>query len=168
MERLPDAPICLRTNGTMLDDSPDIDWIIGHCAEAWVTIYEQTNIGALNRICSRYPHVHIVREPFDNRMAENFEPIYNPKKTYCIRPRYELDIDYYGNGRICCGDWRGELEFGNVIIDGYEPFLQKWLVLRERLWELLNPITPESWQNLPRICKLCLNRTPVMGGSLCE
>lgn len=167
MKRLPEARFCLRINGALPGDE-DADYIISRAEEVWATIYPQTDIEELRRLCIKYGQVRTELFNFDNRLAEDFEPYYNPKKPYCRRPHYELDVDYYGNGLICCGDWRGEMSWGNILVDNYADFISKWKKLREYLWKLLNPITPESWARLPRVCRLCLNRIPVMGGSLCE
>ncbi len=166
MIQLPEARFSLRTNGVLLDDSPECRWLIEHSEEVWVTVYPETNRGMLDKITARHGNVYTIPHRFDNRIAEDVPTAYNPRQAACIRPRFELDVDYYGNGRLCCGDWRGEIAFGNIKTDSHDAFLRAWYAARDPLAALLNPITPESYERLPHICKLCLARTPELGGPL--
>jgi hypothetical protein len=121
---------------------------------------------ALDLLQAKHGNIHTLAYGFDNRIRESVRTAYNPRQAACIRPRFELNIDHYGHGHICCGDWRGEMSFGNIKTDSYDAFLRAWYAVRDPLAALLNPITPESYERLPAICKLCLARTPELGGPL--
>lgn len=166
MRRLPEARFSLRTNGALLEDDADCRWIIERCEETWVTVYPQTNMAAVKAMGRVHSRIYATPYRFDNRIAEDLTPAYNPRQKACIRPRFEFDIDYYGNGHVCCGDWRGALEFGNIKADDYGDIIRSWRATAGSLAALLNPLTAEGYELLPPICKLCLARTPELGGRL--
>lgn len=73
--------------------------------------------------------------------------------TPCYRSYKEFIIDYYGNVHLCCMDWKGNVNLGNIhtkdIMDIYYEFI--------RLRKLIssNPMNDNS----PDICKRCIGKT---------
>lgn len=161
MKALPEAKFSLMTNGMFLDETPECGWIISHCKDVVVTVYEQTNVGIVDLLCIRYEQMRKWAGGLDDRINENIIPVYRSDITHCGRPNFDLTIDYYGNGHICCGDWRGEINIGNIKTDCYEKFLSKWNIIRN---ELSKPINEINYKDLPRVCKLCFARTPHVSG----
>lgn len=53
---------------------------------------------------------------FDGRLADwRANPI---NHAPCFRPLIEFIVDDWGNGRMCCQDWRGDIPLGNVRDEG--------------------------------------------------
>jgi len=51
------------------------------------------------------------------------DKVYSP----CYRPSIiELPIDYYGNLHLCCSDWDGIVNIGNISTDDFDSILNKW------------------------------------------
>jgi hypothetical protein len=45
------------------------------------------------------------------------EELKEPKKKYCTKPFRFLNIDWKGNGILCCNDYYSQTNFGNVASD---------------------------------------------------
>jgi MoaA/NifB/PqqE/SkfB family radical SAM enzyme len=48
----------------------------------------------------------------------------------CHRPFYELVIDYFGNGHICCSDYKGTSNIGNVWDNDLQHILTEYVKIR--------------------------------------
>jgi len=157
MQRLPGANFSMWTNGVLLEETPECIWIIEHCAEVMVTKYPQTNIRALNSLGAKFNQIKTQPGILDNRADEKVTPRYQPHLS-CGRPNFDFLIDYYGNGHMCCGDWRGEIILGNIKIDNYGDILLRW---EESRAMLMRPMTEEVYRELPKVCKMCLVRMSI-------
>lgn len=76
----------------------------------------------------------------------------------CYRPDFEMIIDYHGNLRLCCGDWAGEFQIGNILEDPFEIVLSNWDDLRKK-------IDTPNFDALPQTCKDCVSRSPNVSGN---
>jgi len=76
------------------------------------------------------------------------------KSDPCGRPYKELVVDYYGNGHLCCMDWKGVVDLGNVVTDGFKSVVDKFVKIRETI--SCDPMSKDA----PIICQKCANKTP--------
>jgi len=162
LDQVPRGKFSLWTNGLYLDRVTDD--FLKRFVHVMVTIYPETPIDQLERVMN-HTNVTFQRANLDGRYREDITPRFNPAVTKCNRLDWELIVDYYGQGHICCGDWRGEIEIGNIQIDRLETFFDKWIYEKRRLERVLFNITPASFEKgsdveIPDVCKLCLTRSP--------
>lgn len=139
-EKVPDAQFCLWTNGTILPDRiSDLSifssiWVSNYAGRDWKTILAPT--GA---------EIHIQDGKLDGRK----ESLSRANDRRCLRPYNELVIDAYGNGHLCCADWRGEIHLGNVITEGFSAVADQYLLLRNQVAK--DPLPKDA----PAFCRLC-------------
>lgn len=51
----------------------------------------------------------------------------------CYRPRtIEMPINYFGDVRMCCGDWRGDVRVGNIMRDSHADILAAWIDVMDK------------------------------------
>jgi len=107
----------LWTNGSCEEDLSFFD-------EVFITEYEET--GECTKKIEFQPDDRI--KIYDTEIDED-------KKLYpCYRLSHiELPIDYFGDIHICCSDWRGEIEIGNIITDNFEFILANWKDITKRV-----------------------------------
>jgi len=160
ISRLPEANFSLWTNGLLLSGDYRKNTFLNAFEDVMITVYPFTNRNTVANTMIHYPNVRVQEAHLDNRKTEDIEPKFNPKITSCHRPDWELIIDYYGNGHVCCGDWKAEMRIGNILNTPYQEFIDNWKKWRDRLSQNWNE---ETYKLLPNVCKLCLTRTPVMG-----
>ena len=96
----------------------------------------------------------------DNRTLENVNFTWLLKNPSCFRTDWELITDYFGFGHCCCGDWKGEINIGNLKTDGPDAYLSKWMKQRSFLKDSQPWDTKEKFEALPAICQICKMRTP--------
>lgn len=136
----PQAEFILWTNGTLIDAvvSPSelsafsSIWISNYIGADWFWIKEHVK------------DVHVVSGQLDDRKTTGRENL-----ERCLRPYNELIIDAYGNAHLCCADWKGECDLGNVHKDGFECVVAKFAGVRKLVSESPLP------QSAPAICKTC-------------
>jgi hypothetical protein len=120
-----------------------------------VTYYWPQDYHWLKFIRRRDPRVHAYPGNLDDRLREDVTPAAKPSIRGCQRIDFELTIDYFGNGRLCCSDWRNELQFGNIQVDPFPEIALRWNAIRAPLRDWT-----KNWDDVPRVCKLCVVRTP--------
>jgi hypothetical protein len=157
VDLLPNNLFSLWTNGILLKKE-DEKWL-GKFTDVMITLYDgfYENIDFIYYLLSNFPNVRCQLEDFDDRKNELITPKYNPQIWHCNRPNWELVIDYYGNGHICCGDWKGELKIGNIKTMPYDEFLNNWIKVKTLT---LRPWTEDTFKDIPRICQICTTRSP--------
>jgi hypothetical protein len=160
IDRLPDARFSLWTNGLLLSGDYRKNVFLKAFDDVMITIYPYANLTTLANIRLHYPNVRFQEAHLDNRKDEDIKTEFNPCITKCARPDWELIIDYYGNGHVCCGDWKAEMKIGNILNMDYNEFIRNWKSWRDTLSKEWNE---ETYKFLPEICKICLARTPIMG-----
>lgn len=158
VDALPEAKFSLWTNGVYLSPNSRRNSFLKKFTDVMVTIYPHSNLRALANLKLNYPHVRFQTANLDAR-RNDVNPQFNPHITRCNRPWWELIVDYYGNGHVCCGDWKGEIKIGNIKTDDYDVFIRSWEKVVTSLSKTWNA---ESFSSLPRICQVCTTRTPGM------
>jgi len=157
MEDLPEANFSLWTNGIGLHRDPRKNRYLRRFKDVMITIYPHADVQTLSNCKLHYPHIRFQTGNLDGRAREDIKTEYNPRFNRCNRPEWELIIDYYGNGHVCCGDWKAEIWIGNIKNDPYSEFIAAWERAKRgllRQWDAL------SYNDLPEVCKLCLARSP--------
>jgi len=164
MNLIPRGKFSLWTNGLYMKQASDA--FLNRFVHIMVTIYPETPVDQLERVMGpNHTNVVFQRANLDGRAREDITPRFNPRITRCNRPDWELIIDYYGEGHFCCGDWRAEIEIGNIQVDKLETFFDKWVYKKRKLARVLSHVTPASFEKgndgeIPDVCKLCLTRSP--------
>jgi len=147
----PEVKFMLLTNGTLLpaDLTPFkvFDWI-------GVTDYGHEQTPNPERLLALYDTVgmgHYTPEPrgvfvhtakLDRRMRGLGV---DRSDAPCVYPFKDLTIDFYGNAHLCCFDWRGQANLGNVLLDSIPVVLKRWeAVMRSISGQKMTPDAPES------------------------
>ena len=134
----------LWTNGTLLDEiDPERLKIFNKII---ISNYSKRNWDHLQSIV---PDLKILRGYLDNRIHKK-----RRTRKRCLRLFTEMIIDYYGNYRVCCGDFMGTTLSMNTR-HGFDKIIKKHKELRS-----LIAVEPQS-EKVPNICKTCsiLGRT---------
>jgi len=154
-EFAPELKFMITTNGTCFpeDMSPlkIFDWI-------GVTNYrdlETPNEEKLDELRNLIgegtwdpPHgLFVTNGRLDRRIESNIgvERLHTP----CLYPFKDLAIDYYGNCHICCFDWLGRANVGNILIDGVAGCMYNWERIVRSI--TISPMTDDA----PDVCKCC-------------
>lgn len=86
------------------------------------TLHDPSVEGRLRDITGGLPNVEIAQPYYDTRTD-----IYRPgpvSKGTCIRPaKIELPVNYGGNVRLCCADYRGTVSLGNIELEDHDRIL---------------------------------------------
>lgn len=149
--------VSLWTNGALLNYEKHLG-IIQLCHDVMITKYPYIKYD--ERILA-LPNVRTQEANLDGRIKEIIKPVYSPHHKRCGRPNWELIIDYHGFGHMCCGDWRGEIEIGNILTDDPHLFLHRWNYHRENI-NVMQPWDEGTFTDLPFICQECLTRSPII------
>tara|TARA_Y100000310_G_C20675939_1_gene813037 strand:+ start:2286 stop:3056 length:771 start_codon:yes stop_codon:yes gene_type:complete len=135
--------VSLLTNGTYLDENLDN---LKHFERISISNYQRKDWSYIKKFMKKDGDLIIGTEFLDQR-KNNFDV--DDNLSPCYRPFVELVIDYYGNGHICCMDWKGDIKLGNVQKDGIEHVISQYIKVRGQV--LLSPMAEEA----PSICKKC-------------
>lgn len=138
MERIPKARYVLWTNGTIQPK----DSRIGLFEQVHCTDYTGVDRGyyADCKNVTVYPF-----KGFDGRIEDAFDSQLPVRRRSCRRQHVELILDAWGFARLCCQDWRGEVEIGNIWENSYS-------TLAARRWDLIQ----DMWQGrYPERCRRC-------------
>lgn len=147
------ANFSLWTNGLLLPrESLEQLEFLKLFKEVVITNYDNYDYST---IMKHYNNIRLNVVNLDDRL-EQPEEIIDIKNLKCDRATFELIIDYYGNGHICCGDYENNLKIGNIKYITFTVFLNNWYNLKNKL----NNWDSENYGEIPDICKLCNTRTP--------
>jgi len=64
--------------------------------------------------------------------------------TPCARPMHDMEINYYGNVRMCCIDYRGSMKIGNICRDPAQIVIESFIKTAQ-----------EAAKGTPPICSKC-------------
>ena len=139
----------LWTNGLLLAEHHSI---LDRFHTIHVTDYQLPDNPDFQKLMAEHPTVNwIIRNINLDDRIEISEPI--RETVSCTRPEYlELPIDYYGNIHLCCYDWRGDTQIGNII-DRELPEIIHSSTFQSVLVALKGGADP------PSICKSCRHPT---------
>lgn len=143
-EHNPFAKFCLWTNGTKLKENEDK---LKHFEKIVITNYKKENFDWVKKLCA---DVTVDFWGFDDRAQQKKSDCL----TSCWRAYNELIFDYYGNAHICCIDFRGEVELGNLMNDDIKSIVENFQ--RER--ELVYGDGQKMSSGAHRFCKTCAMR----------
>lgn len=138
----PSAKFLLWTNGTLIDET-NVDKLAVF-NKIVITNYQNRDFGFVRQVCE---NVVVNFWGFDDR-AENSD---KPDKKFCVRPYNELIFDYHGHAHICCIDFRGEVELGNLFFDDLDEIIEKYQSAREKCQGDLENMSPDA----PLFCQHC-------------
>lgn len=82
-------------------------------------------------------------------MDDRLIPLTNEDLRCCHRPFYELVIDYFGNGHICCSDYKGTSNIGNVWDNTLTEIVDRYVKIRTAIAKSPLQVTDLD------ICKWC-------------
>ena len=140
VQRYPNM-ISLWTSGILFQPSHWKDKeIIEKCHDVMVTRYDGVSIPDL----SMFPNVRFQDYELDNRTGS----VGYKFLEHCNRPDWEIILNYRGYINMCCGDWKGEIQIGNAIIEDHHTLLHRW---NQKRIEINN-------RRFPQACKKCLGR----------
>jgi hypothetical protein len=141
-EEVPDARFCLWTNGTRmpadLSELKIFDTI-------WVSNYRRTKWDFLRQ---HVADMHVLGGVFDTRTDGSTRI----SGSRCLRPFNEFILDHYGNGRLCCMDWRAKVPLGNVWEVRLRSIVERFVAIRNKI--MWTPID----ENAPAVCRACAYR----------
>ncbi len=152
--RVPDVKFTLWTNGTLLtQETPGLHFL----DQIWISNYQHRTWDWLEfadpKIVNR---VVVMPGHLDGRRKRAGVV----SREQCLRPYSELIIDHYGNGHLCCMDWKGECPLGNIrkpwsFRDVVETFQY------ERWFAAQGPVADGDRRSPlpPRVCESCPGHT---------
>jgi len=126
--QVPEAGFLLWTNGTILPDNlKDLSIF----SKIVVTAYREHDWNSMRRIAGL--NVLTAGVAFDARLSPPAGD-----SAFCLRPFVELVVDYQGNGRLCCVDWKrpargGDEDLGNVQQASFREVAGRFLRLRDQI-----------------------------------
>lgn len=145
---VPESRFILWTNGTIRPE----DQRIAMFEQVYCTDYFNAH-DVLKEYFRHSPTVSIFPARFDNRLAKPSAAFHSASP--CRRPLIECIIDTCGRMRMCCQDWRGEIEIGSIWDDTFTTLL-------ERRMEILKRICgKEMTDDAPVRCLRCQARTGI-------
>jgi hypothetical protein len=101
----------------------------------------------VSRLVALHPNIAVDPKPeLDARMQD--VPRLNADRR-CRRMWDELIIDFYGNGHICTGDWRGAVPIGNVWSESFADIVTNYMSIRARISQ--EPMAEDA----PGFCRHC-------------
>lgn len=114
----------LWTNGTLIRED-DLAWI-ERFDSVWITDHDRERRALYQRLVNKFPgRVHLKCGGHDDRLTVYSTPA--KRCMPCWRPTVtEMIVDYVGDLHLCCTDWRGECQIGNVRRDNHAELLDRW------------------------------------------
>lgn len=136
----PGAKELLWTNGVLINNGVEA---------ARLRYFHKINITRhveldYDAICRQLPQAKVISGRLDRRLTPTAH-----HTIPCRRIFREVVVDYYGNWRLCCGDWQGTAVCLNAHTSGMGAIVDEYLRLR--------PLISASPQptGLPEICYTC-------------
>lgn len=114
------------TNGDMLTDDLMISLIEKGFTHLTITDYEEKPQDRLKALARKYPLHAMLRHQDDFKKINKAGAVLDHKTTSekpCLRPAYQLVINWNGDVVLCCNDFYGKFKFGNV---NTQPLLEIW------------------------------------------
>lgn len=144
---VPESRFLLWTNGELIQSD---DTELGIFETINISNYFGKDFGFVNKLAP-YSYVCDFDAKLDGRLNIQGEESDNP----CFKMFNEIIFDFYGNVRICCMDWKGNVRIGNINTYPLE-------ILVERFNEVRNQIVPVMKPTAPLTCRRCNMRQGMM------
>lgn len=128
--KYPDTKFVLWTNGSLLDKG----------SRAWLPLFYQISVSLYNdrdtinapSVCEGIPGSVCNPAPHDAR--KHIYDITPNNAGGCRRPRdIEMIINYYGNLRMCCSDFRGHVCQGNIMKEDHDLLIKMWFEMADKV-----------------------------------
>lgn len=149
MERIkaevPQARFCLWTNGTLIGRMVQPEEL-SVFEDVWVSNYAGVDWQEI--LGKHVKRVHVL----DGRLDGRRDPLSRDNMTGCMRPYNEFILDNYGNCHLCCADWKGTTNLGNVFVNGFDGVAGRFFEMRRQVRK--NPMPGD----VPELCKRCTIR----------
>lgn len=142
----PESRFFLNTNGNFIHKHLDKMY---YFSTINLSNYEGKNWDWLKEHLHKNASLRVFDFGLDSR-KENFKNYRDTKP--CNRPYKEFIIDYYGNAHLCCMDWKGQVELGNVVKGDFKMIFDKFVDYRKK-------IGSDPMDDAPDICKKCIGKS---------
>ena len=130
----------LWTNGRLLTEAC-LNWI-PEFSRIEITKHDAADIPRLQQLTHGYIQIHFHEESHDDRLQVYDNTVTN--KGGCVRPStIELPVNYYGQVRLCCTDYRGTVSIGNIQTEQVQEIIKNWEDTAE---SVRNGLVPLCWQ----------------------
>jgi len=149
-ELVPESEFFLNTNGTYVDKNLEN---LHYFKMIVLSNYYKKNWDYIKPYLVKDCHLWVQSGDLDAR-KNNFKDF--KEMTPCGRPYKEFIIDVYGNGHLCCMDWKGEVNLGNVKTIGFEQVFYNFAKIREKVSTDGERLMDGD---APLICKMCNGKT---------
>lgn len=121
---IPRSEFILWTNGALLDNL-SINWL-SVFKQIMITLHNLTDKERLQNIVKDFPNTIFHDNVHDDRSL-----IYDCKtikRDKCLRPlKIEMPINYYGNVRLCCSEFRGQVSIGNIQQENIDDVIDNFI-----------------------------------------
>ncbi len=154
-DREPSARFVLWTNGTLI---ANYDRRYGAFHEIHVTDYElESHPCQSHRLYGIKDSVHVHRWQLDDRLnTTGSEPGRPESDKPCCRMFTEMIFDYYGNVHLCCYDWRGLADAGNIHTSSLGVLVASWQGARRwMIGEKMEPFVMPGRNGAAPVCRTC-------------
>lgn len=150
MDEVEDCKFMLWTNGVLLDRNVEKNEFLKKFDVVCMTCYFEKDRVFYEDVKKWHGKVEIYDWELDDRELSYTRNYHN--EVACRRPFFEMPIDCYGNIHLCCFDWNGTFEIGNVV----ERSLKE-IVLSEKYQKLLLDSKKKllDLNDCPEVCKRC-------------
>ena len=119
----------LWTNGELIDPTR-LDWVAAF-DKVWITDHNPARRALYQSLVLQFPGtVHLKSGGHDSRLqiGQGRQRVPRP----CYRPTCtEMIVDNEGRLHLCCTDWPGETQIGNVLHDLHADLLIRWRAVAE-------------------------------------
>jgi hypothetical protein len=118
----------LWTNGTNLTDSV-VEILIQYFQRIMITLHDSKQQNKFQKWVMQYEgKVHVKPGGHDDRGKIYTQQINGRRMKPCYRPTEgEMPIDYWGKVHLCCMDWDGQTEIGNIALDYHPNIIRNWV-----------------------------------------
>jgi hypothetical protein len=113
----------LWTNGSLLTEKSR-EWL-PLFKQVSISLYSQEDADRILPIVRDLPNCQANPAPHDSRIAIYSDGDVNPGG--CSRPMScELPIDCWGDIHLCCSDYNGKIQIGNIITDDHDTIIREF------------------------------------------
>jgi hypothetical protein len=134
---MPEVKFILWSNGTLLKQVHR-NWLVSF-EKVVFTLHDKSIKARIEEITNGMSNVQIADAYYDMRLD-----LYSSKKRVvgpCIRPsKIELPVNYHGQVRLCCSDYRGWVSIGNIADEDHNKILDAFSEAADLVAEAKVPI----------------------------
>ena len=136
-DMVPASEFILWTNGILLNNLSK-NWL--HIfKQIMITLHNPKDKDRLQNIVKDFTNVRFHDDVHDDRLS-----MYDCQtiiKDKCFRPlRLEMPINFYGNVRLCCSEFRGQVSIGNIQSENADDIIDSFIEAAKSASEGIIPI----------------------------